>query len=90
MIHRRTTACVFCGSTDTVIAGGHVHRNKEEIIAAFCRHCADKDCIVKPYKGCEGCYGKWEKWMGAGLDPILEIIKSRTKNDKKSRNPGVH
>ena len=58
-----TRNCVICGEPANGFAGGHVHKDKQKIIARFC----SKECFHSPtLPGCTGCHGKW--LMNMGID----------------------
>lgn len=55
-----TVNCVLCFEKATCF-GGHVHIEKETIIAGFCKtHFKTQPTI----DGCKGCYGEWKEQMG--------------------------
>jgi hypothetical protein len=54
-----TKKCVLCFEKATCF-GGHVHKEKETIIAGFCKtHFKTLPTI----DGCNGCYGQWKEQM---------------------------
>jgi hypothetical protein len=57
-----TKNCIICFEKATGF-GGHVHFEKEKIIAGFCN--AHVNSIkTNPIETCKGCYGEWKEEMG--------------------------
>lgn len=52
-----TVNCVVCGVKPGVIFGGHVHKDKEDVIACVCKDCDKNEHQVM--NDCKGCYGQW-------------------------------
>lgn len=58
-----TLNCIICFEKATGF-GGHVHVEKETIIAGFCNTHFDSAIKTNPIPDCKGCYGEWKEEMG--------------------------
>lgn len=67
---KTTTNCVIC-TKPAVIFGGHVHKDKEIVIAGTCRECNTHIPVIM--NDCKGCYGQWIPAYGVKNEGFSEV-----------------
>lgn len=84
----QTTNCVKCGTSQGPFRiGGHVHKDKEDVIASVCQKCAKEEentyPSIKSLNGCKGCYGQWIPAYGYEKNDFGEVLELSSKGFKK-------